>query len=56
MLFRSAMLERVRNTNNGEPAKLLAAFEASGNPVLSLYAVLERTFAKANPSYAAGSF
>lgn len=52
-----AMLERVRNTNNGEPAKVLAAFESSGNPVLALYAALERTFARPVPSYAAtGSF
>jgi hypothetical protein len=52
-----AMLERVRNTNNGEPAKVLAAFEASGNPVLALYAVLERKFARASPWFAAtGSF
>jgi hypothetical protein len=48
-----AMLERVRNTNNGEPAKVLVAFEKSGNPVLCLYAALERTFARTVPSYAA---
>ena len=46
-----AMLDRVRNTNNGEPAKVLAAFEASGNRVLCLYAALERTFARTTPSY-----
>jgi hypothetical protein len=51
------MLERVRNTNGGEPAKVLAAFEASGNPVLALYATLEQMFSQSKPSYAAsGSF
>jgi hypothetical protein len=48
-----AMLERVRNSNTGEPVKVLAAFEKSGNSVLCLYAALERTFAKSSPSYAA---
>ncbi len=38
----AAMLERVRNTNNGEPAKLLAALADSGNPVLALCAAQER--------------
>ena len=52
-----AMLERVRSTNNGEPGKVLMAFEKSGNPVLCLYAALERTFPKSGPSFAAtGSF
>jgi hypothetical protein len=45
------MLERVRNTNNGEPAKLLEAYASSGNPVLVLYAALERTFATNRPSW-----
>lgn len=47
-----SMLERVRNTSNGEPAKVLSAFEASGNPVLSLYAALERLFQRNLPSWA----
>jgi truncated hemoglobin YjbI len=52
-----SMLQRVRNSNNGEPAKVLAAFEKSGNPVLCLYALLERTFVRPVPSFAAtGSF
>jgi hypothetical protein len=44
-----AMLQRIRNTNNGEPAKVLAAFEASGNPVLVLYAALERVLERPSP-------
>ena len=46
-----AMLSRVRNSNNGEPAKVLAAFEASGNPVLILYAALERLFERNVPTW-----
>jgi hypothetical protein len=44
-------LERVRNTNSGEPSKLLDAFESSGNPVLVLYAALEKTFGGSVPSW-----
>ncbi len=50
-----AMLERVRNTNNGEPGKVLAAFESCGNPVLALYAALERTFYSGLPSWLPGA-
>ncbi len=37
-----SLLDRVRNTNNGEPGKVIAAFENSGNPVLLLYVALDR--------------
>ncbi len=47
-----SMLERVRATNTGEPAKVLAAFEGSGNHVLALYAALERTFGGGVPAWA----
>lgn len=50
-----SMLERVRNTNTGEPAKVLEAFENSGNPVLALYAALERTFTGSVPSWVTNS-
>ena len=46
-----SMLDRVRSTNTGEPAKLLDAFQSSGNPVLSLYAALEKTFGGKLPSW-----
>jgi len=46
-----SMLDRVRSTNTGEPAKVLAAFEASGNRVLALYAALEKAFASDVPSW-----
>jgi hypothetical protein len=46
-----SMLERVRSTNNGEPAKLLDAFQSSGNPVLALYSALEKTFGGKLPSW-----
>jgi hypothetical protein len=46
-----SMLERVRSTNTGEPAKLLDAFQSSGNPVLALYAALEKTFGGRLPSW-----
>jgi hypothetical protein len=46
-----SMLERVRSTNTGEPAKLLDAFQSSGNPVLALYAALEKTFGGKLPSW-----
>jgi hypothetical protein len=46
-----SMLERVRSTNTGEPAKLLDALQASGNPVLALYAALERTLGGKLPSW-----
>ena len=46
------MLERVRTTNGGEPAKVLEAFERSGNPVLGLYSAEERTFGSKAPAWA----
>jgi hypothetical protein len=49
------MLERVRTTNGGEPAKVLEAFERSGNPVLGLYAAEERAFGSKAPAWATPS-
>ena len=46
-----SMLDRVRSTNTGEPAKLLDAFQSSGSPVLALYAALEKTFGGKLPSW-----
>jgi hypothetical protein len=45
------MLERVRSTNSGEPAKLLDAFQGSGNAVLALYSSIEKTFGGKLPSW-----
>jgi len=45
-----ATLERVRSTN-GEPAKLLDAFQGSGNAVLALYTAIEKTFGGKLPSW-----
>ncbi|HWY46749.1 MAG TPA: hypothetical protein VNX70_05170 [Bryobacteraceae bacterium] len=45
------MLERVRSTNTGEPAKLLDSFQASGNAVLALYSQIERTFGSKLPPW-----
>ncbi|MEO7142173.1 MAG: hypothetical protein ABI165_01580, partial [Bryobacteraceae bacterium] len=44
-------LERLRNTNAGQPGNLLAAFQGSGNAVLSLYAGLEQIL-PSKPYYA----
>ena len=46
-----SMLDRVRSTSSGEPGKVLAAFEASGNRVLALYAALEKAFAGTVPPW-----
>ncbi len=46
-----SMLERIRTTNTGEPAKLLDAFQRSGNPVLALYAAIEKVFGGKLPSW-----
>ena len=46
-----SMLERVRNTNTGEPGKLLEAFRTSGNRVLTLYTMLEKTFGGQTPAW-----
>ncbi len=50
-----SMLQRVRLTNSGEPSKLLEGFQKSGNPILSLYATLERTFGSSTPSWVPGN-
>ena len=50
-----SMLERVRNSNNGEPAKLLDAFERSGIPVLALYAAEQKAFGAQVPSWVSDS-
>jgi hypothetical protein len=46
-----SMLERVRSTNTGEPAKLLDAFQSSGNTVLALYTAIEKIFGGKLPSW-----
>jgi len=46
-----SMLERVRETNTGEPDKVLAAFQGSGNAVLALYVAQEKTFASKVPAW-----
>ena len=46
-----SMLERVRATRSGEPVKMLNAFQNSGNPVLALYATLEKTFGASAPAW-----
>jgi hypothetical protein len=50
-LHAHSMLERVRSTNTGEPAKLLEAYQSSGNAVLALYAAVENTFGGKLPSW-----
>lgn len=50
-LHAHSMLDRVRATNTGEPAKLLDAFQSSGNPVLALYSALEKTLGGKLPSW-----
>jgi hypothetical protein len=47
----TAMLERVRNTNGGEPRKMLAALLAGGHPALALYASVEGVFDSGMPSW-----
>jgi hypothetical protein len=47
-----SMLNRVRDTNSVEAGKVLEALGASGNPVLALYAALERTFVGNIPAWA----
>ncbi len=37
-----SLLNRTRNSGVGEPTKILAAFENSGNPVLMLYTMLDK--------------
>ncbi len=47
----TAMLQRVRNSNNGEPGTVLEALKGSGSPILSLYAALEGTFDRPLPAW-----
>lgn len=47
----NAMLERVRQTNNGEPDKVLAAFEQSGNPVLVLQVAMDKALGAKAPAW-----
>jgi hypothetical protein len=49
------MMERVRNASNGEPSKLLNAFESSGNAVLVLYAAEEKVFGAQVPAWVTNS-
>ena len=49
------MLERVSNSSNGEPAKLLSAFERSGNAVLVLYAAEQNVFGGQVPAWVTNS-
>ena len=49
------MLERVSNSSNGEPAKLLSAFERSGNTVLVLYAAEQNVFGAQVPAWVSNS-
>jgi len=50
-----SMLDRVRNTSSGEPAKLLDAYQKSSNPILALYALEEKTFASPIPAWVTNS-
>jgi hypothetical protein len=54
-LHAHSMLERVRNTNNGEPSKLLDAFQSAANPVLALYAAEEKVFGGQVPAWVTNS-
>jgi hypothetical protein len=47
----NAMLERVRQTNNGEPDKVLAAFQQSGNPVLVLQVAMDKALGAKPPAW-----
>ena len=49
------MLERVRGTRDGEPAKVLEAFERSGNPVLALETALEKSLGAKQATWVTGS-
>ena len=49
------MLERVRGSRDGEPAKVLEAFERSGNPVLALETVLDKTLGAKQPAWITSS-
>jgi hypothetical protein len=45
------MLERVRGSRDGEAAKVLEAFERSGNPVLALETALDKTLGAKQPAW-----
>ena len=49
------MLERVRGSRDGEPAKVLEAFERSGSPVLALETALDNTLGTKSPAWVTGS-
>jgi len=49
------MLERARASRDGEAAKVLEAFEGSGNPVLALETALDKTLGAKLPTWATGS-
>jgi hypothetical protein len=51
----NSMLERVSNAGNGEPAKLLNAFESSGNAVLVLCAAKQKIFGAQVPAWVTNS-
>ena len=47
--------ERMKNTSVAEADKLLDAYQASGSPILALFATLEKNFGSKLPSWAATS-
>ena len=49
------LYDRTKNTNAAEGEKVLAAYQASGNPVLGLFATIEKVFGSKVPSWAAQS-
>ncbi|HEV2445055.1 MAG TPA: hypothetical protein VGS58_04005 [Candidatus Sulfopaludibacter sp.] len=49
------LLERMRGSRDGEAAKVLEAFERSGNPVLALETALDKTLGAKMPAWATGS-
>ncbi|HLG96936.1 MAG TPA: hypothetical protein VKX49_11550 [Bryobacteraceae bacterium] len=51
----SFMLERVRGTRDGEPAKVREAFERSGNPVLVLETALDKILGVRPPAWVSGT-
>ena len=49
------LYDRTKNTNAAEGEKVLAAYQASGNPVLGLFATIEKVFGSKVPAWAAQS-
>ena len=49
------LYDRTKNTNAAEADKVLDAYQASGNPVLGLFATMEKVFGSKVPSWAAQS-